>query len=39
MSPGRLIGWSLAAILVTIAVGCVLTVAGVGFEVVRGVAG
>lgn len=37
LTPGRLIGWALAAILVAIAAGCILTVLGVSYEVMRGV--
>lgn len=36
VTPGRLIGWSLATILAAIAVGCVLAVGGIAFETIRG---
>lgn len=37
MSPARIIGWSVATILATIAAGGILTVLGVAYEVMRGV--
>lgn len=39
MTPMRLIGWSLAAIVTCLALGLLLAVLDVGYEVLRGVAG
>lgn len=37
MTPLRVIGWSCAAILATVALGMFLTVAGIAYETIRGV--